>query len=466
MSADLPPLLPTETGTPPDEWARSTTTAAFSKPEPAPAVSRGRSSESTPGVEFPGAFPKSQQPRSENQPTTAGTAASDPASKAQAEHGAGIDFGDAASRAVQTVTSTAASTAQYIASYMPSGATQGSPVRASEHDVIHSTSLPSSETMGAGEHEHVGGAGSLPGSVSEESVSRLPDERQMEQDPKAGVADTQQKAEDVNIAGTYPFAPYGPAVGESAGAPAPMMTHETHQHVDVGGTYPSAPYPHATSETTGSAAHKAKGPQPYEQQSGVGIFPGAMSERVHATPPGGAQSMPSQEKGGIKPGEHVSEAGELPGRQGESGVAALPEKRAEEQRGQSESTTGKVTENTKETARKAVTSAGHKEGKAEGYDTDYHPAELHPDTRGPAAGGAGAAAGGVKGESAVPESTEAPKQDTSALPQVQACHAEKAKKVGFMEKMRGEAKILLGKVEGKKGEAKVEEGKRVKAGEA
>lgn len=44
--------------------------------------------------------------------------------------------------------------------------------------------------------------------------------------------------------------------------------------------------------------------------------------------------------------------------------------------------------------------------------------------------------------------------------------AEKAKKAGFLEKMRGEAKILLGRVEGKRGHEKVEEGKRVKAGEA
>lgn len=43
---------------------------------------------------------------------------------------------------------------------------------------------------------------------------------------------------------------------------------------------------------------------------------------------------------------------------------------------------------------------------------------------------------------------------------------EKAKKVGFMTKMKGEAKILLGKVEGKKGHDKVEEGQKIKAGEA
>ena len=42
-------------------------------------------------------------------------------------------------------------------------------------------------------------------------------------------------------------------------------------------------------------------------------------------------------------------------------------------------------------------------------------------------------------------------------------HPDKAKKAGFMAKMKGEAKVLLGKVEGKK--EKVEEGQRIKAGE-
>lgn len=41
----------------------------------------------------------------------------------------------------------------------------------------------------------------------------------------------------------------------------------------------------------------------------------------------------------------------------------------------------------------------------------------------------------------------------------------KAKKVGFMTKMKGEAKILIGKMEGKKGHEKIEEGQRIKAGE-
>ncbi|KAI0655814.1 hypothetical protein C8Q70DRAFT_1018163, partial [Cubamyces menziesii] len=41
---------------------------------------------------------------------------------------------------------------------------------------------------------------------------------------------------------------------------------------------------------------------------------------------------------------------------------------------------------------------------------------------------------------------------------------QKARKASFMEKMKGEAKVLLGKIQGK--HEKVEEGQRMKAGEA
>jgi hypothetical protein len=47
----------------------------------------------------------------------------------------------------------------------------------SESDQQLSTSLPSSELKGAQPCEHVGGVGSLPGTISESSVALLPDER-------------------------------------------------------------------------------------------------------------------------------------------------------------------------------------------------------------------------------------------------------------------------------------------------
>jgi hypothetical protein len=51
------------------------------------------------------------------------------------------------------------------------------PVTASENDIQHTTSMPSTELTGAGTGERVGGVGALPGSLAESSVTKLPEER-------------------------------------------------------------------------------------------------------------------------------------------------------------------------------------------------------------------------------------------------------------------------------------------------
>ncbi|EKM52498.1 uncharacterized protein PHACADRAFT_31008 [Phanerochaete carnosa HHB-10118-sp] len=123
----------------------------------------------------------------------------------------------------------------------------------------------------------------------------------------------------------------------------------------------------------------------------------------------------------------------------------------------------------------------------DGYDTDYHPSELHPasadyskehaemnkddaedqdggpganntDSKQPASTGATPATAG-RDEAAREDKEQSQQEDND-----KDAHPDKAKKVGFMAKMKGEAKVLLGKVEGKKG--KVEEGQKIKAGEA
>ena len=76
---------------------------------------------------------------------------------------------------------------RYITYYapLPAGPTSvvsGSTVRASAADQPHETSLPSTETSGALPTEHVGGTGALPGHVSEEAVTKLPDERSVKGD--------------------------------------------------------------------------------------------------------------------------------------------------------------------------------------------------------------------------------------------------------------------------------------------
>lgn len=89
------------------------------------------------------------------------------------------------------------------------------------------------------------------------------------------------------------------------------------------------------------------------------------------------------------------------------------------------------------------------------HDTGYHPAELHPM---PAE---------MSAESQGQRTVEAKKDETKQEDAGADDHAEGAKRVrkaSFIEKMKGEAKVMIGKLEGKP--EKVEEGKRMKAGEA
>lgn len=110
----------------------------------------------------------------------------------------------------------------------------------------------------------------------------------------------------------------------------------------------------------------------------------------------------------------------------------------------------------------ALTRRGLLQG-TEGYDTAYHPAELHPppadmsaaqndqsEPSGAATKGDATKEGNVEGGAGVSGRAEG---------------GEKVKKASFMEKMKGEAKVVIGKLEGKKGVEKVQEGKKLKAGE-
>ncbi|KAI0945885.1 hypothetical protein AcV7_010005 [Taiwanofungus camphoratus] len=522
----LPPTLSTETGTPASEWAQSTTTAAFARPDPAPAASSPsvppgvqatqstQSTSTTPGHEFPGAYPSSSRSGEEyDRP----------------------GLGDSAKSAVLGVTSTAA---QYIpgakgvvgavSSYMPgsgNGATHGSTTdgtaRASEHDNAHMTSMPSSETTGRTPDEHVGGTGALPGTVSETGVAMPPAER-TQLEGSAG-------SEDASAIGTYPSAPY-PSVAEapSSQIPAPSEDITLPPSAQPGAPrypatslspsgsasaaakapssqIPAPPHPSAARDTTLPpttppvliAAHRdgnttlpsqePAGAAPFEHQDGVGALPGAAREAGVAALPdetgGGAgatgataaqvgthprvyESAPRVQRPGEEEGnehhtgrEAAGGVGSLVGGRGEEGVALLPDERGGAQGDikEDEATGTKtgavkakaehVKEGAKDTARKAV----GKEHKDDGYDTNYHPAQLHP----------------APVPSAPPASASPDAATTSdARPGVGGEGGEKAKKAGFLEKMRGEAKILLGRVEGKRGHEKVEEGKRVKAGEA
>lgn len=97
-----------------------------------------------------------------------------------------------------------------------------------------------------------------------------------------------------------------------------------------------------------------------------------------------------------------------------------------------------------------------------GYDTDYHPADLHPLKEGSTEPAHHASEGEKSLEATQTDSTSPGDEEV-------ASHSgngpsQKEHKATFMEKMKGEAKILIGKMEGK--DEKVEEGQKMKRGEA
>jgi len=88
-------------------------------------------------------------------------------------------------------------------------------------------------------------------------------------------------------------------------------------------------------------------------------------------------------------------------------------------------------------------------------DTDYHPAKLHPP---PAGAGVGESA-----QSDSPHASSSSPSEAQRASPTSASTTGSPKKVGFMTKVKGEAKIIAGKMSGN--DSKVEQGKRVLHGQ-
>ncbi|KAI0696198.1 hypothetical protein BC835DRAFT_889777 [Cytidiella melzeri] len=572
----IPPQLDVHPGTPTGEWAVQTTSALQNEPtEPANAVSMnpttaqlfeeknmrpGTTAEtslpsavSTPGNEFPGAYPNSQEARPVGAEITSAVT-------------------DTARSVAQSVTETAQvyvpaaagmigqylpkSMADKMSEYIPGMTNPQGTVSASEHDIAHDRSMPSTELVGARAGEKVGGVGALPGSLADTSVVKLPDER--------------STAVPATLAGA------AVAATETAKGTATNVQHtvfDAKDRVTHGG--------HTTAVGPSSLpTRELDGAQPGDHSSGVGALPGSLGESGVAVLPdeGGrgitgatsaavgthaktfdAVTLPSQDtfsavSGGV---------GALPGQTGEAGVAVLPDERSvvpsvnnlsqptDPKTGEiahiadtaqaegvksadsqpqlppksSRSKAGAAAigaavgvdvvkkENAKDNEKKSLPSksyfdtilivgrknekhaelqadllhinlqprihapagkgaqwagkpvGGEQYHRGEGidltegddYGADYHPADMHP----------------LEGD----YSKEHEERDKEREPVGEKAQekplgggtsptdhddGEKAKKVGFMAKMKGEAKVLLGKMEGKKGHDKVEEGQRIK----
>ncbi|CDO77115.1 hypothetical protein BN946_scf184592.g11 [Trametes cinnabarina] len=332
MSGIPPQIDTTQPGTPAGEWARSTTTAAFARTEHAPALSASTNpthveptsagisvsaandaqkppfdakafnmAPPTPGSEFPGAYP-----------VTPGEQAAKPNIPVSTE-----TIKDTAQSAAETASKVVQSAAETAAQYLPQGvidtfsaympATSATPTmssaRASEHDTEHTTSLPSKEVTGASPGEHTAGVGSLPGFVTESSVSKLPDER----------VDSERYTTAAGAAATLAASAY--AVKET-----------------VSGVLPSTQDAQATKEAASQKAQQTKeAAKQTARQTAEAVkqtVPGTLGAHSTAVT---ASTVPSRELFGAQPGDHSSGAGALPGFVDEPHVARLPEESAHPQ---------------------------------------------------------------------------------------------------------------------------------------
>ncbi|KAI0820556.1 hypothetical protein BC628DRAFT_1330201 [Trametes gibbosa] len=294
MSALPPQLESTQPGTPPTEWARSTTTAAFDRtlplhppPDPFHPISDALSPP-TPGAQFPGAYPQTpgEQPlvSADTLMQTAHSAATSASNFVQSAAGAAAQY------LPQGVVDT-------VSSYIPTSSATATmtTARASEHDTEHTTSFPTREFSGAASGERTAGVGSLPGPLNEASVTKLPDER----------VDDERYLTTAAAAASLASGAYALKDRMAAALPSAQDAQAAKDTL------------HAKAQDTAQTIKQAAPP-----------IPGVTS--IHSTAVT-ASTVPSREHFGAQPGDHSSGAGALPGLQEEPHVARLPEESAHPQ---------------------------------------------------------------------------------------------------------------------------------------
>ncbi|KAF5378477.1 hypothetical protein D9615_007080 [Tricholomella constricta] len=393
-----PPVIPATSTTPADEWASSTTSALDAQQRSDPGAP---STSNEPGRQAQSDISTSAPTTTEESKKAAQGVLDSARQYLPAQKGVQSAFHSATETAKQYLP-------ESVASYLPasSGDDKNSP-------------LPSKEVPGGSRV----GVGSLPGNLSEASVAKLPEERAME--------------------GSLPST-------KNATAAAPP--HTAH--------LATFKYSMPSTET------------PSGSYGGVGSLPGNYSEVSVAKLPEERRQevLPSHETDHEVLGK-TGGVGALPGGPDESRVALLPEERAHSEEEIYKSSTGGMrartpaglglaagtaaaakptpaptdqreskTERLKEEAKaaKAKVTTGPPSG------TEYHPATLHPDTLSTAR-------------------TTSETSDTAAISSTGDRRASTGSmgehKVGFMEKMKGEAKVISGKLA--HNEKKVEAGKHM-----
>jgi len=333
--------------------------------------------------------------------------------------------------------------------------------------------MPSRDVDGGNENVRganaVGGVGALVGGREEEGVAVLPHEKQVDDEKLRGGLPSRESASVGNEGVRGPTGGVGSLIGGKDEEGVAVLPHEKNAPPPAPPSAPSSTS-HAgsaglpTRESGGNEA--SKGPV-----GGVGSLIGGKSEEGVAVLP--HEKQPRSGSTDVKDVKDVSKP------------AAPETKSSVEQTAKDVKPAASETKSSAEQAAKETVKGHHgAPNKGEGYDTDYHPAALHPDAIKhqevpPTEAAAPAEATGAplpSNGSAVPTAPAPPPKDAGAgnghaHAKAPSGSSEKdeddddePKKVGFMTKMKGSAKVLLGKVEGKRGAEKVEEGRKMKAG--
>lgn len=479
-------------GTPSTEWASKTESMLQSdvvtpdpamrttpKPEQRPVTTT--TNLSTPGHEFPGSYPREfEQELPEQHSRGDGSEGPAAASVVQA---AKQYIPEPVERTVEYAGQTAAAyltipqgVKKTVVSYWSNGEDPQPKGAQSDLDQQLSTSLPSSELKGAQPREHVGGVGSLPGTISESSVALLPDER-AEKDAQRMLNlkkdDSRTQGDNQTKSGAYPS---GAAAVAAKSEPLKDQSSRAQSSQYGMQTGPQQPGKSPTQQTDQYPA-KLSDPQPVsidltpkhevleEQRSHdaetVGVGGAAIAvAQARDQPPGKTTESGAAKTavagGAIGAGESAKEAGVEDKARDNKKVPAgaqVPQQPGDEELTKNigvENRIGDVGKVTGDRRGDEDIKHTHKAGeRTGGYDTgDYHPAKLHPPRVGDSTSQA----------EAQPDTPVSP----ASAPPTSVRDSSKERRVSFLDKVRGEARIFAGKMTGK--EDKVEEGKRMMHG--
>ncbi|KAG2344822.1 hypothetical protein BDR05DRAFT_961225, partial [Suillus weaverae] len=489
-SSNLPPnITSVPAGTPPTDWASKTESMlqsdvvtpdpamrATPKPEQHPVTTT--TNLNTPGHEFPGSYPREFEQEQQQQPRGDGSEGPMATSAVQA---AKQYMPEPVERTVEYAGQTAAAylpipqgVKKTVASYWSND--EDSQPKETQLDQTLSTSLPSSELKGAQPCEHVGGVGSLPGTISESSVALLPDER-AERDSRTPInlkkdvfqtrGDNQAKsAANPSVATAVAAKPELSILSQdlsSRAQPSQYGTQIDPQELDKSPTQQTDQYPVKLFDTKPVSVdhipkHEVLEGQRSHDAETVGVGGAAIgATQIRAQPSCKTTENKAAKSavagGAVGASESMKEAGvDDTVRDNKEGPAHGEGAKVLQQPGDEELTNYKGVENRSGGVGKNDEDIKHthKAGaRTRGYDTDYHPAKLHPPR---------------VGESTSQAEThhDSPVSPVSAPP-ASVTGSPKERRVSFLDKLRGEAKIIAGKMIGK--EDKVEEGKRIMHGE-